>query len=200
MARDRQRAKQRQAERRAKRLAAQEGDPSAEPDEAVAPAEPVDVDGAPESDGAREDNGAPDGAGSADLAAIPPREDGRPEPHLAAGATSEHLGAPDAIIEDEPELEDQELEDYDFEDEEQPLDGDDAYAPRGRRGDGVPDKKRPRVIQFLFNCWAELQRVEWPKRQQLITLTWVVIGFVIIAGSFLGLLDAIFSKLVQALL
>ena len=198
MARDRQRAKQRQAERRAKRLAAEEGDPSAEPDEAVAPAEPVDV--APESDGAREGNGAPDGAGSADLAAIPPREDGRPEPHLAAGATSEHLGAPDAIIEDEPELEDPELLDYDFEDEELPVDGDDAYAPRGRRGDGVPDKKRPRVIQFLFNCWAELQRVEWPKRQQLITLTWVVIGFVIIAGSFLGLLDAVFSKLVQALL
>ena len=99
-----------------------------------------------------------------------------------------------------PSSSDEELEDYDFEDEEQPVDGDDAYAPRGRRGDGEPDKKRPRVIQFLFNCWAELQRVEWPKRQQLITLTWVVIGFVIIAGSFLGLLDAIFSKLVQAFL
>jgi len=195
VARDRQTAKRRQAERRAKRLASQGDDPSVEPDEAVAPPEPVEGDGAPE------DDVAPEGAGSADLAAIPPREDGRPEPHLAAGATSEHLGAPDAIIEDEPELDDDdELEDYDFEDEEQPVDGDEAYAPRGRRGDIEPDKKRPRVIQFLFNCWAELQRVEWPKRQQLITLTWVVIGFVIIAGSFLGLLDAVFSKLVQAFL
>ena len=183
MARDRQKAKQRQAERRAKRLAAEGGR-----DPAEAPPEPEVSE--PE---------APEGAGSADLAAIPPSDDGRPEPHLAAGATSEHLGAPDAIIEDEPVL-DEELEDYDFEDEEQPLDGDDGYAPRGRRGTGEADKKRPRVIQFLVNCWAELQRVEWPNRQQLITLTWVVIGFVVIAGSFLGLLDAVFSKLVQALL
>ena len=195
MARDRQTAKRRQAERRAKRLAEEGGDSSVLPDEAVTPVEPVDVDGAQEGDG------APEGAGSADLAAIPPREDGRPEPHLAAGAPSEHLGAPDAIIEDEPELDDdEELEDYDFEDEEQPVDGEEGFAPRGRRGDTEPDKKRPRVIQFLFNCWAELQRVEWPTRQQLITLSWVVIGFVIIAGSFLGLLDAVFSKLVQAFL
>ncbi len=198
MARDRQRAKQRQAERRAKRLAAEGSDPNVEPDATVGPEE---ADGGPATD-APSGDGAPEGAGSADLAAVPPREDGRPEPHLAAGAIPEHLGAPDAIIEDEPELDDEELEDYDFEDDEQPVDGDEAYAPRGRRGDAdvEADRKRPRVIQFLFNCWAELQRVEWPKRQQLITLTWVVIGFVIIAGSFLGLLDAIFSQLVQAFL
>ena len=146
---------------------------------------------------------APEGAGSADLAAVPPSDDGRPEPHLAAGATSEHLGAPDAIIEDEPVLDDdEELEDFDFEDEEQPLDAEEAYTPRGRRGApaAAADKKRPRVIQFLINCWAELQRVEWPTRQQLITLSWVVIGFVVLAGSFLGLLDAVFSQLVQAFL
>jgi preprotein translocase SecE subunit len=182
VARDRQKAKQRQAERRAKRLESEGRDP----DEA-APEPYTDE--------------PPEGAGSADLAAIPPSQDGRPEPHLAAGAPSEHLGAPDAVIEDEPDLDDDEgLEDYDFEDEEQPLDGDEGYAPRGRRGDGTPDKQRSRVIQFLVNSWAELQRVEWPTRQQLITLSWVVIGFVIIAGSFLGLLDAVFSQLVQALL
>jgi len=188
VARDRQRAKQRQAERRARRLAAQGADPSAEAE-------------APEAEAPEAE--APEAAGSADLAAVPPRDDGEPEAHLAVGATSEHLGSPDAIIEDEPVLdEDEELEDYDFEDEDQPADGDEAYAPRGRRGglDGAPDKKRPRVIQFLVNCWAELQRVEWPKRQQLITLSWVVVGFVIIAGSFLGLLDAVFSQLVQAFL
>ena len=186
MARDRQKAKQRQAERRAKRLESEGRDPSEAAPEPLErePREPE----------------APEGAGSADLAAIPPSEDGRPEPHLAAGATSEHLGAPDAIIEDEPDLDDDELEDYDFEDEEQPLDETEGYAPRGRRGESEPDKKRPRVIQFLINCWAELQRVQWPTRQQLITLTWVVIGFVIIAGGFLGALDAVFSQLVQAFL
>ena len=186
MARDRQKAKQRQAERRAKRLAAQGGDPSAEAPAPEAPDREAPGRDAPEHE-------APEGAGSADLAAVPPSDDGRPEPHLAAGATSEHLGAPDAIIEDEPDLDDEELEDYDFEDEEQPLDAEEAYAPRGRRGGSAAesDKKRPRVIQFLINCWAELQRVEWPTRQQLITLSWVVIGFVVLAGSFLGLLNAV---------
>ena len=195
MARDRQRAKQRQSERRARRLASEGGDPDAPGAEARE--DDVASEGATEASG----NGAPEGAGSADLAAVPPRLDGEPEPHLAASAPPEEVGRSDAVLEDEPELDDEELEDYDPEDEEQPLDGDEAYAPRGRRG-GVEeaDKKRPRVIQFLFNCWAELQRVEWPKRQQLITLTWVVIGFVIIAGGFLGLLDAIFAQLVQALL
>ena len=194
MARDRQRAKQRQAERRARRLAAEGIDPEAD----AVRAEDGERDAAhPEAGG----NGAPPGAGSADLAAAPPGPHGEPEPHLAVGAPPEQIGRSDAVIEDEPELDD-ELEDYDPEDEEQPLDGDDAYAPRGRRGepDAETDGKRPRVIQFLLNSWAELQRVEWPKRQQLITLTWVVIGFVIIAGSFLGLLDAIFQQLIQALL
>ena len=197
MARDRQRAKQRQAERRARRLAGERVDPepdaSAPEEDERDPAPP----GAPEPAG----NGASTGAGSGDLAAAPPGPDGEPEPHLAVGAPPEEVGRSDAVLEDEHELDD-ELEDYDPEDEEQPLDGDEGYAPRGRRAEsgGEADRKRPRLVQFLIHCWAELQRVEWPKRQQLITLTWVVIGFVIIAGGFLGLLDAIFSQLVQALL
>ena len=99
----------------------------------------------------------------------------------AAGAPSEHLGEPDAIIEDEPELDDdEELEDYDFEDEEQPVDGDDGFAPaRPPRRRRTPAQEAPACRHFLVNCWAELQRVQWPDRQQLITLTGVVLGFVI---------------------
>jgi preprotein translocase SecE subunit len=191
MARDRQSAKRRQAERRARRLAAEGAAPETQPRDELS---------AERDDAAAEElGGAPPspGAGSADLAARPPGPDGQPEPHLAVGAPPEELGHSDAVIEDEPEL-----EDYDPEDEEQPLDGDAAYAPRGRRGDaeGERHKGRPRLVQFLLNSWAELQRVQWPNRQQLITLTWVVLGFVLIAGGFLGLLDAIFSRLVQALL
>ena len=48
--------------------------------------------------------------------------------------------------------------------------------------------------------WAELQRVQWPNRQAMVTLTGVVLGFVLIAGGYLGLLDAIFSELIQAIL
>ena len=52
----------------------------------------------------------------------------------------------------------------------------------------------------MIAVWAELQRVQWPNRQALVTLTGVVLGFVLIAGGYLGLLDAIFSKLIQAIL
>jgi preprotein translocase subunit SecE len=48
--------------------------------------------------------------------------------------------------------------------------------------------------------WAELQRVQWPDRRQLTQLTGVVLFFVLIVGAYLGGLDAIFSKLIQAIL
>jgi preprotein translocase subunit SecE len=73
---------------------------------------------------------------------------------------------------------------------------------RGRRGREAHEARRdrPRVVQFLAAVWAELQRVQWPNRQTLVTLTGVVLGFVLIAGGYLGLLDAIFNKLIQAIL
>ena len=80
--------------------------------------------------------------------------------------------------------------------------GEEGYEVRGRRGRDAADahKHRPRVVQFLIAVWAELQRVQWPNRQALITLTGVVLGFVLIMGGYLGLLDAIFSELIKAIL
>jgi preprotein translocase subunit SecE len=46
-----------------------------------------------------------------------------------------------------------------------------------------------RLINFLQGSWRELQRVQWPDRQQVIQATGVVIGFVIVAGIFLGVAD-----------
>ena len=54
-------------------------------------------------------------------------------------------------------------------------------------------------MAFLVAVWAELQRVQWPDRKTLTTLTGVVLGFVLIAGGYLGALDAIFSRLIQAI-
>ena len=74
-------------------------------------------------------------------------------------------------------------------------------GPRGHRGaDGAEGKEGPAVVQFLRSVVAELRRVEWPNREQLTTLTGVVLGFVLIAGAYLGLLDAVFSRLVKAIL
>jgi preprotein translocase subunit SecE len=47
---------------------------------------------------------------------------------------------------------------------------------------------------------AELRRVQWPDRRQVAQATGVVLGFVLIAGGYLGVLDAIFSRLVNAIL
>ena len=70
----------------------------------------------------------------------------------------------------------------------------------GGRDPHEAHKDRSRVVQFLIAVWAELQRVQWPNRQALVTLTGVVLGFVLIAGGYLGLLDAIFSELIKAIL
>jgi preprotein translocase SecE subunit len=185
VARDRQRAKQRQAERRARRLA-QEGGDGVEP-RSTSPAPGV-------------------------------------LPEVALGAPPEDVGRSDRAEGDEPELEDEdrygeedpELEheaieagalqgpdDRDYEPVEEVLDTGDAYAPRGRRGEDEGaghGKDRSRVVQFLVAVWAELQRVQWPNRQALTTLTGVVLGFVLIAGGYLGLLDAVFSRIIQAIL
>jgi preprotein translocase SecE subunit len=209
MARDRQRSKQRQAERRARRLQQQGGDgltraqrPADIP--GVTP-EPVDVE---------------------------PGPPGIDADHLEVGAPPEELGRSDFTLDHDEALVDREEHEAALDDdeaarlaEEDPdweyaedfaeddlVDADEAvaargagesgYSVRGRRGRAAADahKDRPRVIQFLIAVWAELQRVQWPNRQALVTLTGVVLGFVLIAGGYLGLLDAVFQKLIQAIL
>ena len=54
-----------------------------------------------------------------------------------------------------------------------------------------------RTTGFLRNCWAELQRVQWPDRQQVAQATGVVLGFVVLTGVFLGVCDFIAGKLVN---
>lgn len=50
---------------------------------------------------------------------------------------------------------------------------------------------------FLKASWAELQRVRWPDRTQVAQGTGVVIVFVLLAGAFLGGVDAVASQLVD---
>jgi preprotein translocase subunit SecE len=78
-------------------------------------------------------------------------------------------------------------------------------GPRGVRGGREHEhdehhREHGRVVSFLIAVWAELQRVQWPDRQQLTSLTGITLMFVLIVGGYLGLLDAIFSKLVSAIL
>ena len=214
MARDRQRAKQRQAERRAKRLASQGGGErpdAAEPDAAEPEAAPPEPDAPEAEDSTRERFLDVPGVSPGIQTGAPPENEGRSDtvleddlatrdtPHSEAEAMVEiedwEVGADDHLTDEEIK------EELEFE-RELAGQGEAGFEVRGRRGGGEAErhKHRPRVIQFLIAVWAELQRVQWPNRQAMITLTGVVLGFVLIAGGYLGLLDAIFSELVKAIL
>jgi preprotein translocase subunit SecE len=170
MARNRQRAKERQAARRAARQAEQ-GTPS-----------------------------------------LPPGDDIEEDVDLAVGSPPHDLGHSDAFVE---ELSEEDAAEDDLEaagDRELELEAEEAGAfesveevstgPRGVRGGdtaaaGEERRGLGKVWHFFQNVWAELQRVQWPDRKQVTTLTGVVLGFVLIAGSYLGLLDAIFSRIID---
>jgi preprotein translocase SecE subunit len=156
VARDRQRAKQRQADRRDARIAARRaGTGPAAPDDAGAP---------------------PENVGRSDTVADSPP----PAPILDGELEGDELdddGEPGEIFEDEL-----------------------APAPAGSTAGKPPRRGGSKVLGFLTACWAELQRVQWPDRRTLTQLTGIVLFFVVIAGAYLGALDAIFSRIIQAIL
>jgi preprotein translocase SecE subunit len=191
LARNRQRAKDRQAARRAERE--KQG-----------------------GDGGRREQKPPAGGGPDPIMGgaspiIRDEDELLREEEIESGAPPHDLGFSDETLEhsplkesDEEDLEelDEDLEDYDFEDEEQPLDEPATKGPRGVRGGraDAEEHHRNRLVAFLIASWAELQRVQWPNRKQLTQMTGIVLMFVLIAGGYLGLLDAIFSRLIQQIL
>jgi preprotein translocase subunit SecE len=68
------------------------------------------------------------------------------------------------------------------------------------RPSGAPLREGNRVIGFLRASWAELQRVQWPDRRGVTQATAVVIGFVAIAGAYLGLADFVAKEIVEVIL
>ena len=63
-----------------------------------------------------------------------------------------------------------------------------------------PRRRRGRLLTFLGHCIDELKRVQWPDRRQVGQGTAVTLGFTVLAGSYLGLLDAIWKPLMEAIL
>jgi preprotein translocase subunit SecE len=70
-------------------------------------------------------------------------------------------------------------------------------AVAARQAGGVTTAGGNRFVNFLRASWAELQRVQWPDRRQVAQATGVVLGFVIIAGLYLGLADWVAQKVVN---
>jgi len=119
------------------------------------------------------------------------------EATLVAGAD----GTPDTETSD-PELERVATEQVGDLDDDGDVDEDDkALARPGARRTATPAKTGgPRFLIFLRACWAELQRVQWPDRRQVSQATAVVLGFVVVAGAYLGLADAVAKKIVDLII
>ena len=147
MARDRQRAKQRRAERRS----------GGAPD-------PIDHASA-----------GVDEARLAEAGAVPPGEDGDGGARIYDDELDDRERAPDAVEGDAVSVRDIERAEH-------------------------PRRKRGRVVTFLGHCVDELRRVQWPNRRQVGQATAVVLGFVVIAGGYLGLLDQVWQPLIEAIL
>jgi preprotein translocase subunit SecE len=119
-----------------------------------------------------------------------PIEHAAPDVELADAQLA--VGRPEFVDgageEPDPEFEDEELEEEDA-----PV----ATLP------GPVAPRAPiniRLIGFLQGSWRELQRVQWPDRRQVVQATSVVIGFVIVAGAFLGVADFVAQKIMKFIL
>ena len=91
---------------------------------------------------------------------------------------------------------------YDEDDDLGPDDGGQG-AGRGSASTAVSAPREgtgTRLVHFLQGSWRELQRVQWPDRRQVMQATGVVIGFVIVAGVFLGVADFVATKVVKLIL
>jgi preprotein translocase subunit SecE len=122
----------------------------------------------------------------------------QPGPEALAGAAGEQ-----EVTGDEADFE--ALEDRVDQAEERFEDARNGHAEDGeevvRRSSSAASAAEPReggrLSTFLRGSWRELQRVQWPDRRQVGQATAVTIGFVIVAGAFLGLADFVASKIVD---
>ena len=199
MARNRQRAKERQARRKAQGGSSdgQGAAPPKPPRSAQPPpeAETPEVSREEESPPAPEEESRPVPEAADDGA----EQDAVVDAHLRANAPPEDVGRSDEVLEFEQDLDASDKDEH-FDLAEDEPEEDLGPDRTSQRAAAERHKDRPRFVQFLFAVWAELKRVQWPDRQALTTLTGVVLGFVLLAGGYLGLLDAIFSRIIQAIL
>ncbi|MEI2642523.1 MAG: preprotein translocase subunit SecE [Candidatus Nanopelagicales bacterium] len=82
--------------------------------------------------------------------------------------------------------------------------------PTTRDGAGSPTPKRDaskkprkglfsRMALFLRQVIAELRKVIWPTRKELLTYTWVVLVFVVVMAGLIALFDLAIGRVVFAI-
>ncbi len=53
------------------------------------------------------------------------------------------------------------------------------------------------ITTYVRESLQELRQVRWPTQQQAIRLTVIVIGFIIVASLFFGIVDLGFSEIIR---
>ncbi len=215
MARDRKRAKQRRARR-----GTTAGQPaSARQRSSIGEVERADLPGALEHAGDVDEFDAALVAGAGGVPASPTTdleaEEDRAELESPAGADAKVdnnvidtelepdpiADAPERLSEDEIEVEAEaegDLSEDQLQELPRSVDGRRAATPE--QASGAPVRGGNRVVGFLRASWAELQRVQWPDRRQVFQATAVVMGFVAIAGVYLGVADTVAKEIVEFIL
>lgn len=61
-------------------------------------------------------------------------------------------------------------------------------------------KKRFNLVKTFKDMWAELKKVTWPSRKDLIRQSTVVIVFVLILTVVIGLMDYVLSNLLRLII
>jgi preprotein translocase SecE subunit len=122
-----------------------------------------------------------------------------PDPllHASSGVDEARMAEAGPISEDAGDYAE---EDDDFARAPDEAEGDAPIRRAGVSTDRSPDRGRGRVLTFLGHCVDELRRVQWPDRRHVGQATAVVLGFVVLAGGYLGLLDALWRPLVEAII
>jgi len=57
-----------------------------------------------------------------------------------------------------------------------------------------------KIVNYLHEVRAELEKVTWPEKRVLKITTFVVVFFMILMALYIGIVDIIFSKLVSLFL
>jgi preprotein translocase subunit SecE len=208
VARDRQRAKQ----RKARRSGQNPGPSRSEPHRSNVPGELEHSGEADEFDAALI-------SGAGGHTADEPAAETAPDDEADDRLTADDVVDPDGVGEvyedelvgiDEEAERDEELagedEDVDVPDPELEQEAVAAAPARARRAAERADRAGAaapsrgifgRFAAFLRASWAELQRVQWPDRRQVAQATAVVLGFVVIAGLYLGVADRVAQEVVD---
>ena len=76
--------------------------------------------------------------------------------------------------------------------------------PNQKPAEKKPAEEKPgvfaRLKKYFRDTKSEVKKVAWPTKQQTINNTGVVIACIVVVGAFIGVLDAVFTFGLQALL